>query len=62
MMEQVCLPDRNWKKTLETVTLICILPVAVRRHPLRSVITRPRPITAIADVGHCNAANRCGEC
>ena len=43
MMEQVCLPDRNRKKRSKQVTLPCIPPVAVRRHPLRRVITRPRP-------------------
>ena len=40
---------------LETVTLQRIPPVAARRYPLRSVITRPRPTAALAK----SAALRC---
>ena len=50
-------PRPKSENMLETVTLQYIPPVAVRRHPLRRVITRPRPNAVLA-----NKANGRGSC
>ena len=58
-MSQACLPDRNRKNMLETVALQRIPPVAVRRYPLRRVITRPRPRAVLGHRACCDAASPC---
>ena len=46
-------PERNRKNMLETAALRRDRPVKAARHPLRRVITRPRPISTVRR--HCEA-------